>query len=104
SRRRQSRSKRDWSSDVCSSDLENFLEVDIDYYVSMNMTGFEEFIDELGGITVENDMEWNDGTYSFKEGLIDLDGDKASHFVRDRDRKSVVRERESWSVGGTRRR
>ncbi|WP_029267767.1 LCP family glycopolymer transferase [Virgibacillus alimentarius] len=67
------------------STMENFLEVDIDYYVSMNMTGFEEFIDELGGITVENDMEWNDGTYSFKEGLIDLDGDKASHFVRDRE-------------------
>src|SRR5699024_11686849 len=46
--------------DMAVNTVENFLDVDMDYYVSMNMEGMEELVDQLGGITVENDIEWQD--------------------------------------------
>ncbi|MBP2257795.1 LCP family glycopolymer transferase [Virgibacillus alimentarius] len=68
--------------DMAVNTVENFLDVDMDYYVSMNMEGMEELVDQLGGITVENDIEWQDKKYHFTKGTTELDGDKAMHFVR----------------------
>jgi LCP family protein required for cell wall assembly len=68
--------------DMTVATVENFLDVEMDYYVRMNMTGLNELIDELGGITVNNEIEWNDGKYEFKQGTTALDGEKAMHFVR----------------------
>lgn len=62
--------------------VENFLGIDIDYHVRMNMSGLKELIDELGGITVTNDIEWKDSKYEFNKGPIELDGEKALAFVR----------------------
>lgn len=62
--------------------VENFLGIEIDYHVRMNMQGLMELIDELGGITVMNDIEWKDRKYHFTEGPIDLDGEKALAYVR----------------------
>lgn len=62
--------------------VENFLNIDIDYHVSLNMTGLQQLIDELGGITVTNDLEWADKSYTFNEGPVDLDGQKALAYVR----------------------
>src|SRR5699024_10103895 len=39
SRRRHTRSKRDWSSDVCSSDLENYEEAFLDELRAFSFTG-----------------------------------------------------------------
>src|SRR5699024_5792290 len=47
--------------------VEKFLDIDIDYHVRMNMNGLKQLINELGGITVTNDLEWSDGTYEFAE-------------------------------------
>lgn len=68
--------------DMAIATVENFLGIDIDYHVRMNMTGLQELIDELGGITVTNDLEWSDGTYQFNKGSVDLDGNKALAYVR----------------------
>ena len=68
--------------DMTVATVENFLDVEMDYYVRMNMTGLQELIDELGGITVDNEIVWNDGKYDFQKGVTELDGDKAMHFVR----------------------
>jgi len=62
--------------------VEKFLDINIDYHVRMNMNGLKQLINELGGITVTNDLEWSDGTYEFAEGPINLDGDKALAYVR----------------------
>src|SRR5690625_1014754 len=62
--------------------VENFLGIDIDYHVRMNMSGLMELIDELGGITVSNDIEWKDGQYEFNKGAVELDGKKALAYVR----------------------
>lgn len=69
-------------SDMTVATVENLLDVEMDYYVSMNMSGMKELVDQLGGITVNNEIAWNEGKYDFTEGLTDLDGDKAMAFVR----------------------
>lgn len=68
--------------DMAIATVENFLGIEIDYHVRMNMTGLQELIDELGGITVTNDFQWSDGTYEFNQGPVELDGNKALSYVR----------------------
>lgn len=68
--------------DMAIKTVENLLDIDIDYYVSINMDGLVDLIDELGTISVDNEIAWNDGTYNFPEGIIELDGEKAKAFVR----------------------
>lgn len=62
--------------------VENLLDIEIDYYVSMNMDGLVELVDELGTITVDNEIAWSDSRYNFPEGVIELDGDETKAFVR----------------------
>lgn len=69
-------------SDMSIATVENLLDMDFDFFVSMNMSGLKELVDQLGGITVNNEIEWQDGKYSFTKGPTDMDGDKAMSFVR----------------------
>lgn len=69
-------------SDMEVATVENFLDMDMDYYVRMNMEGLEELVDELGTITVDNEVAWEDDTYDFPEGSVEMDGDKTLSFVR----------------------
>src|SRR5690625_3483918 len=62
--------------------IENFLDIELDYYVSINMDGLVELVDELGTITIHNDMSWSDKGYDFPEGKVDMDGTKTKAFVR----------------------
>lgn len=62
--------------------VENLLDIEIDYYVSINMDGLVELVDELGTITVDNKIAWSDGRYDFPEGVIEMDGEKTKAFVR----------------------
>lgn len=68
--------------DMAIATVENFLDIDLDYYVSMNMEGFKELVDQLGKITVYNDIAWSDGRYDFGFGPTEMDGDKTMSFVR----------------------
>ena len=62
--------------------VENFLNIEIDYYVQMNMDGLVELVNELGTITVENDIAWSEKGYDFPKGLVEMDGKKTMTFVR----------------------
>lgn len=68
--------------DMAIATVENFLDIDIDYHVRLNMTGLQELIDEVGGITVDSELAWEDDGYTFHEGNNDLDGKKALAYVR----------------------
>ena len=78
--------------------VEDFLGIDIDYYVTINKSRFAEVIDAMGGVDiyVERDMqyedEWDDdGFYiDLKQGLQHLDGDTAIQFVRFRDAEGDI--------------
>jgi polyisoprenyl-teichoic acid--peptidoglycan teichoic acid transferase len=62
--------------------IENFLDIPIDYYVQMNMEGFKDIVDAVGGITVQNDLDFTADGYHFAKGEIDLNGDQALNYSR----------------------
>lgn len=68
--------------DMSINTVENFLGIDLDYFVRINMSGLEELVNELGPITVNNDLEWQDSTYNFTLGPLEMDGDKTMSYVR----------------------
>src|SRR5699024_5979941 len=59
------------------------------YFVRINMEGLKELVDEIGTITIDNEIEWNDGTYNFTKGPIEMDGDKTLAYVRMRKQDSA---------------
>ena len=65
--------------------VENFLDVPMDYFVSINMDGFTNIIDEVGGITVTSNDTFEQSGYSFVSGeTYEMDGDMALAFSRAR--------------------
>lgn len=62
--------------------VEHFLDIPIDHYGRINMEGFKDLVDAVGGITIYNDFEFTQDGYTFKKGLIYLDGKKALSYVR----------------------
>lgn len=57
----------------------------VDYYAQINFSGFETFIDAIGGITVYSDVSFyaNGGRY-FSKGENYMDGEAALVFARER--------------------
>ncbi len=68
--------------DMAVQTVENFLDIELDYYMRINMEGLQELVDELGSITVQNEIEWSDGNYSFTKGPVEMDGQKTMAYVR----------------------
>jgi polyisoprenyl-teichoic acid--peptidoglycan teichoic acid transferase len=62
--------------------VENFLDIPIDYYMKVNMEGFKDIVDAVGGITVNNDLDFTSGGVHFPKGQITLDGEKALIYTR----------------------
>lgn len=62
--------------------VENFLDIPIDYFIKINMEGFEEIVDAVGGITVNNDLSFSYDGYRFPKGEVTLNGKKAMAFTR----------------------
>ena len=68
--------------DMAIETVENFLGVEFDYFVRINMSGLAELVDALGTITIQNDLEFSAGGYNFPVGPVELDGDKTLSYVR----------------------
>ncbi|MCK6206062.1 LytR family transcriptional regulator [Bacillus infantis] len=62
--------------------VEDFLDIPIDYYVKINMQGFKDIVDAVGGITVNNDKDFTQDGHHFPLGSQKLDGDEALSYVR----------------------
>lgn len=62
--------------------VENFLNIPIDYYLEVNMEGFKDIVDAVGGVDVNNDLDFTDGGIHFAKGNIHLNGDEALVFSR----------------------
>ncbi|WP_226529246.1 LytR family transcriptional regulator [Metabacillus niabensis] len=62
--------------------VENFLDVPVDYFVKINMESFKDTVDAVGGVEVNNTLNFSYDGYDFPEGKITLDGDKALAFTR----------------------
>ena len=70
---------------TCDAVQNLFLDIDIDYYVSMNLDGISELNDLMGGVTVtiNEDMSALDPAMTAGTTLT-LHGDQAEYFVRSR--------------------
>jgi LCP family protein required for cell wall assembly len=62
--------------------VEQFLDIPIDHYVSINMEGFKGLVDAMGGVAVTNDFAFTQSGYSFSEGELFLNGDEALAYAR----------------------
>ncbi|SIS62916.1 LCP family glycopolymer transferase [Salimicrobium flavidum] len=65
------------------STVEHLLEIEVDYYVKINMEGLVQMVDTVGGITVYNSMEWTgENGFHYRPGELALNGEEALQFVR----------------------
>ena len=53
--------------------VQNFLDIPIDFYVEIDMDGFMTLVDIVGGVTVENDLEFSQSGYDFPIGTLHLE-------------------------------
>ncbi len=61
---------------------EMFLDAPVDFFVKINMEGFRDLVDAVGGVTVYNDKDISIGKKSFSKGEVRLDGKDALTYVR----------------------
>lgn len=66
--------------------VENYFDIDINYYVRVNFSSVVDIVNALGGITVENPVAFtaSDGSYSYPAGEVEMDGEMALRFARER--------------------
>jgi len=74
--------------DMAIATVENYFDIPIDYFLTVNMEGFKEIIDSVGGVTVYNEFDFNQSGYDFHEGENFLDGDQALAYARMRKQDS----------------
>ena len=68
------------------STLEVFLDISIDHYLQVDMGGFENSVDALGGVTltIPERMVQEDGEVLFEAGSKHMDGEDALEYTRTR--------------------
>ena len=62
--------------------VENFLDIPIDYYIEVNMEGFKDIVNSVGGVTVQNDLDFSYDGFHFEKGELTLNGEKALAYSR----------------------
>jgi len=63
--------------------VQNFLDIPIDYYVSVNMEGLQQIIDAVDGITLTPSSSFNQSGYTFVEGeSTQMGGEEALAYSR----------------------
>lgn len=64
--------------------LENFLDIEVNYYARVNFSSLISIVDVLGGISIYNDQAFGSGNNVYSQGNIYLDGERALRFSRER--------------------
>ncbi|MDO7908388.1 LCP family protein [Paenibacillus sp. JX-17] len=62
--------------------VENFLGVPMDYYIKVNMEGFENIINILGGVEVNNPFAFKYEGRTYEQGPLSLNGHDALMYSR----------------------
>ena len=89
-----------WFGEGCMIDtIENFTDINIDYYVKMNFTGLVNLVDALGGIEVDvpykfceqdSQRRWGENIVYVEDGIQTLDGEQALALTRNRKDNSNI--------------
>jgi LCP family protein required for cell wall assembly len=62
--------------------VENFTGVKMDYYIRVNMEALSALVDAIGGVTVQNVLDWTYGGFHYTKGDLNLNGKEALGYVR----------------------
>lgn len=83
-----------WKGEECmQKTIENFLDIDIDYYVKINFKGVVQLVDTLGGVDIDvpyslceqnSNRQWGKNTVYIEQGKQTLNGEQALAFSRNR--------------------
>jgi polyisoprenyl-teichoic acid--peptidoglycan teichoic acid transferase len=68
--------------DMSIKTVENFLDIPLDYFVQINMEGFKDIVDSVGGVKVQNEFAFNQEGSHFPKGEIKLSGEEALNYSR----------------------
>ncbi|ASN04707.1 LCP family glycopolymer transferase [Virgibacillus necropolis] len=68
--------------DLSVKTVENTFDIPVHFYVKVNMEGFKQGINALGGVTVTNDQAFSQGGETFQTGTINLNGEEALKYIR----------------------
>ncbi len=65
--------------------IEDFLDIEINYYIKVNFTSVIDIVDAIGGVEVYSDYNFTsiDG-YNYKKGYNKVNGEEALSFARER--------------------
>ena len=75
-----------WGVDETVATLEDWLDIDIDYYVRVNFSMLVDIVNAIGGIDVYSDYAFKSAIHdcSYKKGWNHLNGKQALYFARER--------------------
>ncbi|MFB4333469.1 LytR family transcriptional regulator [Bacillus cereus group sp. BfR-BA-01311] len=68
--------------DMSVATVEKFLNIPINHYIEVNMNGFKDIVDAVGGVDVNNDLDFSWDGIHFKKGNIHLTGKEALVYTR----------------------
>lgn len=69
-------------SEMSVATVEKFLDIDLDYYVRVNMEGLKQVVEAVGGVTVDNPFDFSSDGHHFSVGTNHLNGEEALSYVR----------------------
>ncbi|MDO4869053.1 MAG: LCP family protein [Bacillota bacterium] len=75
-----------WGVDETTSTIEDWLDIDINYYVRVNFSMLVDIVNAIDGIDVYSDYEFKSAIadYEYKKGWNHLNGREALYFARER--------------------
>lgn len=68
--------------DITVATVEKFLNVPVDYYIEVNMEGFKDIVNAVGGVDVNNDLDFTYRGIHFEKGTMHLNGEEALAYSR----------------------
>lgn len=75
-----------WGVESTVKTVENFFDVDLNYYLKVNFSGVTNILTAIGDIQVDNPIEFTggEGNYHFTVGKLKLDAEQALSYARER--------------------
>ena len=83
-----------WQGESCmQKTIENFLDINIDYYVKINFKGVVKLVNTLGGVKINvpynlceqnSSRQWGSNTIYIEQGIQTLNGEQALAYARNR--------------------
>lgn len=68
--------------EMAIASVEHFLNIPVDYYIKVNMEGFQDLVNAVGGVTIQNPFSFSTDGVNFPKGSISLNGEDALTYAR----------------------